>query len=125
LTEEEHARLRQAGQALHDELAAEVHHIDPADYSDERVAQLLAQASRNSEYLPKRRKEVSLKVATWSEELLQRADETAASVIRGLRERVFWPPEREPPRFSEVYSDICQDELPVFYPDEYDEEKTW
>lgn len=44
LTKDELARLTQKSQALHDELATTVRHIDPAEYSEERVHALLAEA---------------------------------------------------------------------------------
>ena len=46
LTKEEHARLTQAGQSLRDELAAAVRHIDPSEYSQERLQQLLTEANQ-------------------------------------------------------------------------------
>lgn len=48
LTREEHARLTRASQVLHDELAATIRHIDPSEYSEERLQELLAQAQDNS-----------------------------------------------------------------------------
>ncbi len=44
LTKDELARLSQRAQALHDELATTVRHIDPAEYSEERVHALLTEA---------------------------------------------------------------------------------
>ena len=39
-------RLIQRTRELRDELTAGIHHIDPAEYSDERIQQLLAQAKK-------------------------------------------------------------------------------
>ena len=48
LTDEEHIRLKEKTQALHNELAASVKHIDPAEYTESRVHQLLEQAHQNA-----------------------------------------------------------------------------
>lgn len=56
LTKEEHGQLKEAEQALQRELALGVRHIDPAEYSDERIERLLEQASQNRSYRWKRRK---------------------------------------------------------------------
>ena len=48
LTREEHARMTRAAQVLQDELAATVRHIDPSEYSEERLQELLAQAQAKS-----------------------------------------------------------------------------
>ena len=49
LSKEEHARIARAAEVLHDELAATVRHIDPAEYSEERLQELLAQAQAKSD----------------------------------------------------------------------------
>jgi RecB family exonuclease len=47
--------------------------------------------------------------ADWNEDDLQSADDTAAGVVRGVREEQFWPPAEPPPPFSEDFAAICQD----------------
>ena len=59
--------------------------------------------------LPKDVHKVGIRVADWSKSELAEADETAASVIRGIREGKFFPPRPEgADRFPE-YARICQD----------------
>ncbi len=56
LTQAEQSKLREASQALQRELAATVRHIDPSEYSQERIIGLLAQASANSNKRRKRKR---------------------------------------------------------------------
>lgn len=46
LSRQEMDRLVQRTQALRDELTASIHHVDPTEYSDDRIQQLLAQARK-------------------------------------------------------------------------------
>ncbi len=47
LSRQELDRLTQKTQELREELTAAVRHVDPSEYSDERIQQLLTQARRN------------------------------------------------------------------------------
>ncbi len=47
LTGEEHQRLKQGMQSLYEELAASVKHIDPSEYTEDRIQGLLEQARVN------------------------------------------------------------------------------
>jgi RecB family exonuclease len=60
--------------------------------------------------LPKRTSEIGLKLAEWTNEDLESADETAREVIRCVRRQAFWPPNPNPRYFSE-FAAICQDDL--------------
>ncbi len=68
--------------------------------------------------LPRDLRNVGLLSAEWSSAELEQADEVASSIVRALRDKVFWPPAERPPAFSEVYSPICQDGLLVEGADE-------
>ncbi len=46
LSRQEMDRLVQRTQELRDELTATIHHVDPSEYSDERIQHLLAQARK-------------------------------------------------------------------------------
>lgn len=61
--------------------------------------------------LPRRLEDIRFEVAEWNDELLDSADEVARSVIRCLRESIFWPPVPEPPEYSEEFAVICQDHV--------------
>ncbi|MCA9117025.1 MAG: PD-(D/E)XK nuclease family protein, partial [Planctomycetaceae bacterium] len=50
-------------------------------------------------------------LADWTADDLDHADQTAAEVIRGVREQRFWPRSLDPPPFSEEYAAICLDGL--------------
>ena len=46
LSRQELDRLVQRTQELREELTATIHHVDPSEYSDERIQQLLVQARK-------------------------------------------------------------------------------
>lgn len=46
LSRQELERLTQRTQELRDELTATIHHVDPSEYSEERIQHLLAQARK-------------------------------------------------------------------------------
>ena len=50
-------------------------------------------------------------MAKWNGQQLQEADELAFDIIRQIRNGNFWPPERKPPQYSEVFAAICQDDV--------------
>ncbi len=47
-------------------------------------------------------------IAGWTEEDLAGADEAAATVVRNIRKRVFWPPARIPGNWMDAFADICR-----------------
>jgi ATP-dependent helicase/nuclease subunit B len=59
--------------------------------------------------LPRDVSKVEFCLAEWSDDELASADEAAASVIRQLRDEVFWPPTDPPPAYSEEYAWLCHD----------------
>ena len=61
--------------------------------------------------LPKDVSKAGSLTANWTDDDLRHADETAADVVRSIREQRFWPRNPEPPAFSEEFAAICQDGL--------------
>jgi hypothetical protein len=61
--------------------------------------------------IPKDPKGIELAVAEWDESTLAAADEQARTVIRNIRDGIFWPPETPAPDYFEEYSAICLDNL--------------
>lgn len=59
--------------------------------------------------LPRDLKKIKFAPANWKPYQLEQADLKAFEVIRNLREKVFWPPNPNPPRFSEDYAGICRE----------------
>ena len=59
--------------------------------------------------LPKDIGKAGYQKADWNSTELTDADETAAQVVRAVREERFFPPSLEPPAFSEDFAAICQD----------------
>lgn len=59
--------------------------------------------------LPSDIKKIGFDKADWRPEELQAADEIARNVIRGIRNRVFWPPTDPPPDYSEDLAYISRD----------------
>ncbi|WP_425614618.1 PD-(D/E)XK nuclease family protein [Anatilimnocola sp. NA78] len=59
--------------------------------------------------LPKDPAGVGERIAEWSRDELESADEQARSVIRALRLKQFWPPNETPPSYEDEFSAICQD----------------
>lgn len=59
--------------------------------------------------LPKSLSAAGSYLAEWTADELAAADAVAAQVVRGIRAEKFWPPEDEPPTFSEDFAAICQD----------------
>lgn len=58
--------------------------------------------------LPKSLESIGDSLATWSEEELAQAEETAREVIRGIRASRYWPPS-EPPAYADDFTGLCQD----------------
>ena len=59
--------------------------------------------------LPKSTAKVGLLRAEWTDAELEKADETARSVARKVRDQRFWPPAAPPPPYSEQFAAICLD----------------
>ena len=59
--------------------------------------------------LPKDSGGVEFRVAEWTAEELEAADEVARDVIRGIRQQTFWPPADPPPDYSDAWAAICLD----------------
>ena len=67
--------------------------------------------------LPRDTKKVGFLLAEWNDEELAEAEAAAKEVVRGIRANRYWPPAKEPPRFSESFGWICLDgifDLPDF-----------
>jgi ATP-dependent helicase/nuclease subunit B len=60
--------------------------------------------------LPKDPASIGEKLAAWTPDELQEADEQARAVIRSLRAKRFWPPSETPPTYEDEFSAICQDQ---------------
>jgi hypothetical protein len=59
--------------------------------------------------VPKAASRVGVELAPWTADDLEKADEAARKVVRGLRNERFWPPTSPPPEFFEELAGICQD----------------
>ena len=60
--------------------------------------------------LPKNPQAIGERLAEWTIEDLEHADEVAEDVIRDVRREAFWPPNSNPRYFAE-FAAICQDDL--------------
>jgi hypothetical protein len=61
--------------------------------------------------LPRRLEDIRFAATEWDEALYQSAAEVARDVIRKIRQSVFWPPNPQPPIYSEEFASICQDHV--------------
>jgi len=69
--------------------------------------------------LPKDTSDAAFLKASWQQQDILDAHETAFEVIRKIRREEFYPPTSPPPKFSEMYSAICLDNrLTVFEEEE-------
>lgn len=59
--------------------------------------------------LPKDTRKTGHLMSKWDAADLQEADDTAAEVVRAVRDERFFPPKLQPPAFSEEFAAICQD----------------
>ncbi len=84
---------------LYRHLVKEVAAVAGADFSNVVMGFIL---------LPKKLDDVGFYPSSWDRELLLDADETARRVIRAIRKGVYWPPNSNPPQYTD-YSAICQD----------------
>ena len=57
--------------------------------------------------LPKDSVGVEFRLASWSAEQLEAADEVVREVIRNVRQQNFWPPADPPPKYSQALAAIC------------------
>ena len=87
---------------LYRHLVKEVGAVRGADFSNVITGFIL---------LPKKLDDVGFYAASWNAEQLQSADDAARQIIRNLRNAVFWPPNPQPPQYSEELAAICQDHV--------------
>ena len=87
---------------LYRHLAKEVAVIADADWTQITTGYVL---------LPRKLDQIDFVAADFSEEELNQADEVARNVLRKIRENCFWPPNPNPPKFSEEFASICQDNV--------------
>ena len=87
---------------LYRHLVKEVSAVEGADLSDVILGYIL---------LPKKLDDVGFHAVDWTPELLQTADTKAREIVRKIRGGVFWPPTADPPKFSEEFAVICQDNV--------------
>jgi hypothetical protein len=66
--------------------------------------------------LPKRLNDIAFNQAEWSTAELDESDQLAVAVMQNILEQKFWPPQLDPPEFSQEFSDICQDEAMEKFP---------
>ncbi len=60
--------------------------------------------------IPEKLDEVQSKLAQWNQAALSEAFEEARRIVRCIRQEIFWPPNHEPPPFSEPFAGICLDD---------------
>ncbi len=61
--------------------------------------------------LPKKLSDIGFDQTNWSPDELNAADELAREIIRKIRTNAYWPPALKPPKFSDDYAAICQDNV--------------
>jgi inactivated superfamily I helicase len=61
--------------------------------------------------LPRDLKKIAFAPAYWKPHELAQADLKAHEIVRNLRNKVFWPPNPQPPRFSGDYAGICRQDV--------------
>jgi RecB family exonuclease len=73
--------------------------------------------------LPKDTAKTGFLIAGWHYSDFEAARNTAKEIIRNIRREIFWPPAKPAPKFSEMYSAICNDkQIRLLDDDEEDEE---
>ena len=87
---------------LYRHLAKEIKELADAD---------LKSAGLGYVVLPRELDKCRFEKAYWNAELLQSADDEARRIIRQIRQGNFWPPNRQPPEYSEKFGGICQDNV--------------
>lgn len=87
---------------LYRHLVKEVNAVAGADFSNVATGYIL---------LPKKLDDVGFCRAEFTVEQLEHADETARQIIRKIRDGDFLPKSRNPPKYSEEFSAICQDNV--------------
>jgi hypothetical protein len=85
---------------LYRHLVKEVSVVADADFNSVTTGYVL---------LPKKLEDIGFNQTSWSPEELNAADELAREIIRKIRESSYWPPADRPPKFSDDYAAICQD----------------
>ena len=87
---------------LYRHLVKEVQVVADADFSDIKLGYIL---------LSKKLDEIGFSEVSWTEDVLRTADDMARQVVRRIRKGMFWPPKEKPPKFSEDFAGICQDDV--------------
>jgi len=72
--------------------------------------------------LPKDVTKTGFLIADWHYNDFETARNTAKEVIRNIRREVFWPPTKPAPKYSEIYSSICNDRQMRLEDDEDDDD---
>jgi hypothetical protein len=60
----------------------------------------------------RRENDIVLSLADWSEDDFAGAYSCATSALQSIRDRVFWPPSTDTPRYADGLEAICRDRLP-------------
>ncbi|HMP80491.1 MAG TPA: PD-(D/E)XK nuclease family protein, partial [Pirellulaceae bacterium] len=61
--------------------------------------------------IPSLLRHITFDAAEWTPDELHEADAVAESVLRDLKANRFWPPNPQPPDFSDDFAAICQDHI--------------
>ena len=85
---------------LYRHLVKEVEVVADADFNRVTTGYVL---------LPKKLEDVGFDQTNWQPDELHAADELARDIIRKIRMSEYWPPVEKPPKFSDAYAAICQD----------------
>ena len=85
---------------LYRHLVKEVEVVADADFNRVTTGYVL---------MPKKLEDVGFDRTNWRPEELHAADEKAREIIRKIRASAYWPPVEKPPKFSDAYAAICQD----------------
>ncbi|MEL7497746.1 MAG: PD-(D/E)XK nuclease family protein [Planctomycetota bacterium] len=87
---------------LYRHLVKEVEAVAGADFSNVIMGYIL---------LPKKLEDVGFSQANWTADQLVTADNEAKRIIREIRANHFWPPNPDPPQYSQEFAAICQDDV--------------
>ncbi|MEM9411201.1 MAG: PD-(D/E)XK nuclease family protein, partial [Planctomycetota bacterium] len=61
--------------------------------------------------LPRRLDKIRFEYLQCSDGELAAADDLVKTIVRSMRKKLYWPPKRQPPKFSEAFAGICQDSV--------------
>ena len=85
---------------LYRHLVKEVAVVADADFNQVTTGYVL---------MPKKLEDVGFDQTNWQPEELHAADELARDIIRKIRMNEYWTPVEKPPKFSDAFAAICQD----------------